>query len=132
MPYVSPGYWEAGYAVDDAAPAACGGSRLVLAYVDGTEITLHPRRVSCAAYPWLVKTGNLLLAARAGHLDGVSVGESANMDFEIDNEGKQASELLGYALRSRGTFYDDNEDRIIVGLVQQIQFGQPLVLTLEA
>lgn len=129
MPYVDPGYWVPGYAVDDVA--ACLGRRLVLD-IDGAEITIHPPGVSCSPYPWLTKAGNLLLAARAGHLESVGVGESATMTFELDNEGRQASELLGFCPRVQARYYSADGELFFSGLVQEIGFGHPLVLTVQA
>ena len=83
-------------------------------------------------YPWLSKVGVLLLAARAGHLDGLGVGEAANMTVELDNAQRQASALIGRPIRARGTVYDDADDVYFAGVVQQIQYGGRLVLTLEA
>jgi hypothetical protein len=99
--------------------------------LDGVEIEIHPPGVACAPYPWLIKSGTLLLTARAGHLEGSGVGESANMTVEIANDEKQASALLGYCLRARATHYDDDGEQDFAGLVETIEVG-PLVLTLEA
>lgn len=95
----------------------------------GTEIEIAERGTD-SPYPWLTKAGNMLLAARAGHLQGIGVGESASMTVELDNSDKQASALLGYCLRARAWFYDG--DDVFPGLIQQIEVGHPLILTLEA
>ena len=105
-------------------------SRLVLEH-DGV-LTEFASPGTDAAYPWLVKSGSLLLGARAGHLEGIGVGESANMTVEIDNADKQASALLGYCLRAKAWHYDDDGEQDFAGLVQAIDVANPLVLTLEA
>src|SRR5207342_3761013 len=61
-------------------------------------------------YPWLVQVDTLLLAARAGHLQGFGVGEMANMRVSLDNRDKQASTVLGYALRLRAWVYDEDDE----------------------
>lgn len=88
--------------------------------------------VDGGAYPWLTKVGPLLLAARAGHLSGVGVGESANMTVELDNTRRQAATLLGFCPRAPAVVYDDDGDEFFSGLVQRLDFGAALVLTLEA
>jgi len=84
------------------------------------------------AYPWLGKVGALLLAVRAGHLSGVGVGESANMTVELDNVSRQAATLLGFCPRAPAVVYDDDGDEFFSGLVQRMEFGAVLTLTLEA
>lgn len=83
-------------------------------------------------YPWLVKVDTLLLAARAGHLEGVGVGETANMRVELDNSDRQASALIGHAPRMRAWVYDDDDELYFAGLIQRIDYAHPLVLNLEA
>ena len=97
----------------------------------GVELTFT-EPVDGGAYPWLTKVGALLLAARAGHLSGVGVGESANMTVELDNTRRQAATLLGFCPRAPAVVYDDEGDEFFSGLVQRLDFGAVLVLTLEA
>jgi hypothetical protein len=104
--------------------------RLVLD-LDGTQVEFVQPGVD-GEYPWLTKVGTLLLAARAGHLEGIGTGEAANVTVELDNTGRQASELIGYRPRTRGWIYDDAGAIFFVGLIQSIQYGWALVLTLEA
>lgn len=106
------------------------GRRLVLD-LDGAETVFFPPGKD-AAYPWLIGTGPLNLAATAGHLEGIGVGETASVEVRIKNERNQASRLIGYAMRAAATLYDDEDNSYIVGLVQQIVYGNPLVLTIEA
>lgn len=131
MPYVESGYWEPGYAEDDVSPDACLGQRLVID-LDGTRIAFHAPGTACAPYPWLSKIGNLLLAARAGHLDSVGSDESANLSVELDNSDKQASDLLGYRPRAQCWLYDENNELFFSGLIAEIDYGYPLVLTIQA
>lgn len=88
-------------------------------------------RGSGGPYPWLVKVGTLLLAARAGHLEGVGVGEAANVVVELDNRGKQAAAVIGHRLRTSASLYGDDEELLLAGVVQAIEYGQPLKLTIE-
>lgn len=96
--------------------------------VGGTDLEF----VADGEYPWLVKVGTLLLAARAGHLEGVGVGESANMTFELDNIDRQAAALLGRPVRAPAAIYDDAGDVFFSGLVQSISYGAVLTGTIEA
>lgn len=104
--------------------------RLVLD-VRGTQIEFTEPGTD-APYPWLAKVGNLLLAARAGHLSGLGIGETANVIVDLDNANRQFSSLVGYCPRARATLYDDDDDVYFDGLVQQVAFGQTCALTLEA
>jgi hypothetical protein len=131
VPYVVPGYWVPDYAVGDepiAAPPA--GMRLIVT-IAGTEIEFSEPGKG-GPYPWLSKVGTLLLAARAGHLSGVGVGESANMMAELDNVNRQAAALLGYCPRAPAAVFDDDGEPFFSGLVQSIAFGAVLTLTIEA
>jgi len=83
-------------------------------------------------YPWLASVGTLLLAARAGHLEGAGVGEAANVVVELDNRKKQASALIGYRLRTSAWLFDDDDEELLAGVVQAMEFGNTLRLTLEA
>lgn len=83
-------------------------------------------------YPWLAKVGTLTLAARAGHLEGVGVGEAANVSIELDNSGKQAATLLGFPMRARADLYDDDDELLLTGLVASANYGRVLVLGIEA
>lgn len=98
----------------------------------GGSLAEVTERRNAGPYPWLVGTGPMLLAARAGHLDGIGVGETANVRVEIDNARGQASALIGYAPRAPATLYDDAGSVYLTGLAQEIEYGDPLVLTLEA
>lgn len=97
----------------------------------GVDLTFTEPRAG-GAYPWLVKVGPLLLAARAGHLSGAGVGEAANMTVDFDNVSRQAATLLGFCPRAPAVAYDDAGDEFFSGLVQRMGFGAVLTLTLEA
>lgn len=83
-------------------------------------------------YPWLASVGTLLLAARAGHLQGVGVGESANVVCSLNNDRGQATRLLGYPMRWPAWLYDDDDEELLAGVVQAASFGNPMQITLEA
>lgn len=104
--------------------------RLVIVQ-DGVSIEfVEPR--TAGAYPWLVGVGTLLLAASGGHLDGAAVGESANVDFDLDNQDRQAATLLGRPIRALATLYDDADDELFAGLISDIRYGPKLEGTIEA
>lgn len=103
--------------------------RLVLG-LDGVTVEFVEPRAS-GPYRWLTGVGSLLLAARAGHLEGAGVGESANVTVELNNDGKQASTLLGRPLRARAWLYDDDDELLLAGLVASVGYGRALSLTLE-
>ena len=104
--------------------------RLVIT-VGGVDVEFTQPGAS-GEYPWLVKVGTLLLAVRAGHLDGVGVGESANCTFELDNINRQAADLLGYCPRAPAVIYDAAGDVWFRGLLQQMTFGTRLTGAIEA
>lgn len=104
--------------------------RLVVT-VDGTAIEFVQPGAD-GEYPWLVQTGTLLLAARAGHLSGIGIGESANMTAGLINTNREAAGLLGYCLRAAAEYYDDDDELLFSGLVQQIALGGVMTLTIEA
>jgi len=99
--------------------------------VDGVDLEFVAPGAS-GRYPWLVKVGALLLAARAGHLEGLGQGESANMTFELDNIGRQAADLLGRPVRAPAVLYDDAGDEFFSGLIQQVSYGAILSGMIEA
>ena len=104
--------------------------RLVVT-VGGADVEFVERGTD-GEYPWLTGVGTLLLAARAGHLQGVGAAESANMTVQLDNLNRQAFDLLGYCPRAPAVVYDDDGAELFAGLVQQMAFGALLSLTLEA
>jgi hypothetical protein len=75
------------------------------------------------AYDWLTSVGPLALAARAGHLEGIGIGETPNLELELDNTNRQASRVLGQALRARVDVADNNGDPYFSGLVASIAYG---------
>src|SRR3954471_18761977 len=83
-------------------------------------------------YPWLTRLGNLVIEARAGHLDSVGTREAANMTFEIDNADRQAAALIGRCVRAAAVAYDDDDNELLSGLVQQVQFGTSMAGSIEA
>ena len=103
--------------------------RLVLT-LDGIDVEITERGDG-GPYPWLAKPGVLLLAARAPHIEEPGVGEAANITVELDNTDKQAAQLVGYCVRAAARLYD-GDDLYFSGLVQHVEYGMPLALTLEA
>lgn len=104
--------------------------RLVITHDDVTTEFVTPG--VDGPYPWLSRLGNLIIEARAGHLDGGSSRESANMVFEIDNIDRQSADLLGRPIRAAAIAYDDDGNELLSGLVQQLQYRTTLVGSIEA
>lgn len=104
--------------------------RLVV-YLDPCPIEFT-EPLSGGEYPWLTKVGTLMLAARAGHLDGIGVGEGANIEVELDNAGRQATTLLGYPLRAPADVYDDDDELLLSGLVARFTPARAVSMTIEA
>lgn len=104
--------------------------RLVF-YFDGATAEIGGRS-SDGPYPWLAGVGNLNIAARAGHLSGIGATESPNLAATIDNEGKQATALLGRPLRVPVDAFDDDDALFFSGLVSGVTYGPALAVTVEA
>lgn len=102
----------------------------VVIWIADTAIEMTTRE-NGGPHPWLVGISDVLLAARAGHLSGVGVGETPNMTIDIDNEDRQAATLLGRCLRARVDVYYPT-DLLMTGIVQAIVYGRTLTLTVEA
>lgn len=83
-------------------------------------------------FPLLVEVSPLLVAAEAGHIEGLGVGESANCQIILDNSKGIASKLLDHPLRNRVEVFDDDGDVFFTGLVQRFDEGTTLALTLES
>jgi hypothetical protein len=83
-------------------------------------------------FPLLVKVSPLLVAAQAGHISGLGVGESSNCQIVLDNSKGIASKLLDHPLRNLVEVFDDAGEPFFRGLVQSFIEGTLLTLTLEA
>jgi hypothetical protein len=84
-------------------------------------------------YPWLRELGELVLEARAGHLESVGKREAANMTFELRNIEREAATLLGYPIRAAAAAYDDDGNELLSGLLQSVDYGQTSLMgTIEA
>jgi len=83
------------------------------------------------ARPWLTKLGRLSLRARSGSVRGDFSNETATLTVTLDNRKRQASTLLRQPLRARGEVWIDDA-LYFGGLVQSIDYGPTLALTIEA
>lgn len=104
--------------------------RLVIR-IDGVDFEFVEGRAD-GEYPWLGKVGNLLLAARAGHLESVGLPETASITVQLDNENRQAATLLGRPVRAGATLFDDEDETLFSGLIQKIEYGPTLAITIES
>jgi hypothetical protein len=53
-------------------------------------------------YPYVLEFSNLRLAARAGHLSGLGVGESPSMRVKLTNREGRVARMIGQPLRVLG------------------------------
>lgn len=81
-------------------------------------------------YPYLISVGTLQIAARAGRLAGLGVGESPSLDVLLANNERQTAPLIGLPLRARATVYDDDGAVFFAGAVENILFGRTITLKL--
>lgn len=98
---------------------------------NGALLTITEPRAG-GEYPLLAKVGTLLLAARAGHLDGVGAGETPKVTVDLDDDDRRASRLLGRPLRDVAEVFDDAGDSLLRGLISAVSYGRTLSLTIEA
>lgn len=100
--------------------------------IAGATFRLDPLNVRDAAYPYLVGTGTLRMAARAGQSAGLGVGESPSFDVELRNDKRQAVSLIGTPLRSPLRVYDDAGDVFFEGIVSKVNLGRNVSLVIES
>jgi hypothetical protein len=84
------------------------------------------------AYRWLLDVGDLVLLARTGQYKGPFSNQSANVAITLDNEGRQASELVRSPLGVRATILNDDDSVYFSGLVQGLAYGTRLQLDIGA
>ena len=82
-------------------------------------------------FPYLLEVGALRLAARAGYLSGLGVGESPSLAVTLNNAGNRAADIIGAPLRARASVYD-GADAFWSGVVSAITYGRTLELIIEA
>lgn len=84
------------------------------------------------ANPFLLSVGDLHLAARAGHLEGIGTSESPSVEITLDNSGRRVVRLVGRPLRVRATIYNADDSVYFAGIVQNSTYGPTIGLTIEA
>ena len=88
--------------------------------------------LSGGAFPYLLEVGELRVAARAGYISGLGVGESPSLEVVLDNAGKRAADILGQPLRSLATVYDDDGSEYWSGVISAATYGRTIVSTVDA
>jgi hypothetical protein len=82
-------------------------------------------------YPYVLEFSNLRLAARAGHLSGLGVGESPSMQVKLTNREGRVARMIGQPLRVLAEVWEDGE-LYFAGLVQSAEYGRQIALNIEA
>lgn len=100
--------------------------------VAGATLRLAELTDTDAEHPFLVSVGSLRMAARAGHLAGLGVGESPNLDVLLQNNKRQAIGLLGTPLRAPVRVYDKDGSLFFDGIVSKVALGKTLTLSIES
>ena len=104
--------------------------RLVLD-LGGNEIEFT-EPLSGGAFPYLLEVGELRIAARAGYLSGLGVGESPSLAVTLDNAGNRAADIIGAPLRAAASVYDDDDSVYWSGIVSAASYGRTIGLTIDA
>ena len=103
--------------------------RLSLELAGGTvEFT----QVDDGPYPYLTSVGTLRIAARAGTLAGLGVGESPSVAVALDNTERQVAAIIGNPLRGIATITYDDGEPFFAGAVSNITFGRSIDLVVTA
>ena len=88
--------------------------------------------LSGGKFPYLLDVSALRIAARAGYISGLGVGESPSLTFTLDNAGNRAADIVGHPLRARCAVYDDADAEYFSGAVSAVAYGRILEVTVEA
>ena len=104
--------------------------RLVLD-LGGNEIEFT-EPLSGGAFPYLFEVGTLRIAARAGYISGLGVGESPSLAVTLDNASNRAADIIGSPLRARATVYDDDGSTYWSGVIAAASYGRVIGLTVDA
>jgi len=83
-------------------------------------------------YPYLISTGTLRIAARAGQIAGLGVGESPSIEVLLQNNSRQAATLIGTPLRAAAQVYDSAGALFYDGIVSKVAHGKTMSLVLES
>lgn len=102
--------------------------------VDIAGATLRIAEITDAddEYNYLISVGTLRMAARAGHLSGLGVGESPSLDLLLQNNKRQTITLLGTPLRAPVRCYNKDESLFFEGIVSKVTLGKTVTLLVES
>lgn len=100
--------------------------------VGGATLPIGELTDGAAPYRYLIAVGSLRMAARAGHLAGLGVGESPNLDVLLQNNRRQATTLVGTPLRAPVRVYESDGSLFFDGIVSKVTLGKTLTLILES
>lgn len=104
--------------------------RLVLTL--GATVLVFTEPTTRGEFPWLTGVRALQMGARAGHIDGIGTTETANVEAELDNDGRQAWRLIGQPLRAPAELQNDAGETVFPGTVAAVAIGRTITLTLES
>ncbi len=96
----------------------------------GTLLEFTAKTDTEGPYPYLISVGLLRVAARAGRVAGLGVGESPSLDVRLDNTERQTAPIIGNPLRAPVDVAFDNGDPFFSGVVSRVEFGRTITLTL--
>lgn len=105
--------------------------RVVLS-VPGADLEFVPPHADGAPYRYLVAVGALRVAARAGRVAGLGVGESPNLEVQLQNAARETASLIGTPLRCPVMVYEDDGSLFFDGIVSKVALGKTITLTLES
>lgn len=88
--------------------------------------------LSGGTFPYLIEVGDLLVAARAGYISGLGVGESPSLAVVLDNAANRAATIIGAPLRAAATVYDDTGAEYWSGIISAATYGRTVGLTIDA
>lgn len=98
----------------------------------GGEIVFSPEHDLEGPYPYLVAIGTLRIAARAGRLAGLGVGESPSLEVQLQNAERQVADTIGLPFRAPTRVLNDDGSVFFDGIVSKITLGKVITLTLES
>lgn len=104
--------------------------RLVLTLGDAAvEFT---GELSGGKMPYLQSLSALRMAARAGYLSGLGVGESPSVTAVLSNAGRRVAGIIGHPIRCIGAAYDAAGNLLLQGPISGATFGKTISITIEA
>lgn len=83
-------------------------------------------------FPFLLAVDSIQVGVKAGHLKGLFNVEAASCRLSFDNIGDKFVDLADYPLRVFVEVFDDNDESYFEGLIQAVEYGPAVTITLEA